>query len=241
MTILRSAIFFIWFIAASVVIHIVLLPALVLPREAALWGGWIWSKAVLWGLRVFAGLDYVVRGEVPPDGALIAAKHMSMWDTVGLYVSLNQPLFVLKRELLRIPFFGWYVKKSGMIAIDRAGHAAALRKMASAVRTTIESGRAVIIFPEGTRKKPGAQPDYKPGVAAVYGQLDCPCVPVALNSGLYWTGPGGFIKRKGTVVIEFLPPIPPGLKRREFMRALEDRIETATAGLVAEGRTELAR
>lgn len=238
MTLLRSAIFFIWFIAVSAVIHIVALPALVMPRVVTFWAGTLWCRAVLWGLRVFAGLDYVVRGEVPSDGALIAAKHMSMWDTLALYLSVNHPHFVLKRELLNIPFYGWFVRKAGMIAIDREGRASALRKMAAAVRTAIEDGHAVIIFPEGTRKKPGAEPDYKPGVAGLYGQLGTECVPVALNSGLYWQG---FTKHPGTIVLEFLPAIPPGLDRREFMATLEERIETATTKLVAEGRASLTR
>ena len=238
MTILRSAIFFIWFVAVSVVIHIAALPALFMPRRVTLWVGWLWCHAVLWGLRAFAGLDYVVRGEVPADGTLIASKHMSMWDTLALYVSLNQPLFVLKRELLNIPFYGWFVRKSGMIAINREGHASALRRMAAAVRAAIEDGHAVIIFPEGTRRKPGAEPAYKPGVAGLYGQLELACVPVALNSGLYWQG---FTKRPGTIVLEFLPAIPPGLGRREFMATLEQRIETATRTLVVEGRAALTR
>jgi 1-acyl-sn-glycerol-3-phosphate acyltransferase len=240
MTILRSSIFFVWFVLASVVIHLAALPALLLPRIAMLWAGHAWCVAVLWGLRVFAGQNFEVRGSRPPDGALIASKHMSMWDTLALYTSLNMPLFVLKRELLAIPFYGWFVRKAGMIAIDREGRASALRKMTAAVRAAIARGRAVIIFPEGTRKKPDAEPAYKPGVAALYGQLGGECVPVALNSGLYWTGPAGFVKRPGTIILEFLPPIPPGLKRREFMATLQDRIETATQKLVREGRVELA-
>jgi 1-acyl-sn-glycerol-3-phosphate acyltransferase len=154
---------------------------------------------------------------------------------------LGRPAFVLKRNLLNIPFYGWYARKSGMIAIDREGRASALRMMVIRARAELAAGRSVVIFPEGTRKQPGAVPDYKPGVAGLYGQLNVPCVPVALNSGLYWTGPGGFIKNPGKMVIEFLPPIPPGLKRREFMTALEAEIETATARLVAEGRASLAR
>jgi len=241
MTILRSSIFFVWFLLVSVVIHIAALPALVMPPAVTLWVGRVWCDAVLWGLKTFAGQDFEVRGHIPPDGTLIAAKHMSMWDTLALYINLNQPLFVLKRELLNIPFYGWFVRKAGMIAIDREGHASALRKMAAAVRAAIARGHAVIIFPEGTRKKPGAEPAYKPGVAGLYGQLGSECVPVALNSGLYWTGPGGFLKRPGKIVLEFLPAIPPGLRRREFMTTLEERIETATRKLVAEGRARLAR
>lgn len=237
MTLLRSTLFFFWFALASVVIHIAALPALVLPPGATLFAGRVWCKAMVWGLRVFAGIRIEVRGQVPADGALIAAKHMSMLDTIALYVQMRAPHFVLRRSLLKIPFWGWFVAKSGMIAIDREGGASALRQMAAAVRAAIARGHAVIIFPEGTRKRPGAAPDYKPGVAGLYGQLGLDCVPVALNTGLFWSP---FIKRKGTVVIEFLPPIPPGLKRRDFMAELESRIEEATARLVAEGRAELA-
>ena len=240
MTVLRSTIFFIWFVLVSVVIHLAALPALVMPPRVTLWAGRIWCRAVLWGLKVFSGLHYDIRGSIPQAATLIAAKHMSMWDTLALYLHLSNTVFVLKKELLNIPFYGWFVRRAGMIAIDREGHASALRKMAGAVKAAIQAGHTVVIFPEGTRKKPGAEPVYKPGVAGLYAQIGTECVPVALNSGLYWTGPGGFLKRKGRIVLEFLPPIPPGLPRREFMACLEERIETATAKLVAEGRSELA-
>jgi 1-acyl-sn-glycerol-3-phosphate acyltransferase len=239
MVVLRSAIFFLWFALASAFINIMCLPSLLMPRVVAIWVCYYWCRATLWGLKVFARLECEIRGDLPPHRALIAAKHMSMLDTIALYALLGRPAFVLKRNLLNIPFYGWYARKSGMIAIDREGRASALRMMVIKARATLASGRSVIIFPEGTRKQPGAAPDYKPGVAGLYGQLDVPCVPVALNSGLYWTGPGGFFKKPGKVVIEFLSPIPPGLKRREFMAALETEIETATARLVAEGRRQL--
>jgi 1-acyl-sn-glycerol-3-phosphate acyltransferase len=238
MTFLRSLIFFVWFLLASVVIQVAGLPALLLPAPAARWVGAVWCRAMLSGLRVFVGMKVEIRGTVPKDAVLIAAKHMSMLDTMVLFVTLDFPLFVLKRELTRIPFFGWFASKAGMIAIDRSGGASALRRMAQAVKVVHARGHSVIIFPEGTRKKPGAPPDYKPGVAGLYGQLDVPCVPVALNSGLFWQG---FTKRGGTMIAEFLPAIPPGLKRRAFMDELENRIETATRALVAEGRAEQTR
>ncbi len=230
---LRSTLYFLWFIAVSVVVHIATVPALLMPPAATLLAARLWCRLLLWGLKVFAGLDYEVRGEVPAGGALVASKHMSMWDTLALELLLHDARFVMKKELLLIPFYGWFVKKAGMIAIDRAGHASALRKMAAAVKQAVAAGDAVIIFPEGTRKKPGAPPDYKPGVAALYTQLGVACVPVALNSGRYWQG---FLKRPGTIVIEFLPAIPPGLDRRAFMATLQDRIETATAKLLAGSR-----
>jgi 1-acyl-sn-glycerol-3-phosphate acyltransferase len=198
-----------------------------------------WARATLWGLEIFAGLGERRIGEAPRGGVLVAAKHMSMWDTLALYLALEDPAIVLKRELLRIPFYGWYVNKAAAIAIDRGAGADALRRMVHAAEKVLAEGRPILIFPEGTRKKPGAAPDYKPGVAGLYGQLDAPCAPVALNSALFWTGPGGFLKKPGCVVIEFLEPIPPGLKRRAFMATLETRIEGATNALLAEGRALL--
>jgi len=232
-TFLRSAVFFLWFALVSATLAIVFLPALALPRGVTVWMSRSWSALVFWGLRVIAGIAFEVRGKAPANGVLVAAKHMSMWDTMALYLALDDPAVVLKRGLTLIPFYGWYVSKAGSIAIDRAGGAQALRRMAAAAKAVIAQGRSVLIFPEGTRKKAGAPPDYKPGVAGLYGQLGVECVPAALNSGLFWTG---FIKRPGRIVLEFLEPIPPGLKSREFMKQLEGRIETATARLIAEGR-----
>jgi 1-acyl-sn-glycerol-3-phosphate acyltransferase len=153
---------------------------------------------------------------------------MTMWDTVALFYMLGDPVFVLKRELMRVPLYGWYARRVGMIAIDREAGGDALRSMTKAARQALASGLSVVIFPEGTRKNVGAPTDYKPGVAALYQRLDRPCIPVALNSGLFWTGPAGFLKKRGRIVLEFLPSVAPGLKRQEFMRVLENRIEQAT-------------
>jgi 1-acyl-sn-glycerol-3-phosphate acyltransferase len=139
---------------------------------------------------------------------------------------LNYPAFVLKRELLSIPLFGWYLRKVGMIAVDRAAGASALRNMARQASEAFAEGRSILIFPEGTRVPPGESRPYHPGVAALYTQLKVPVVPVALNSGLFW-GRRSFVKRPGTVTVQFLPPIPPGLDRKAFMRELESRIEAA--------------
>jgi 1-acyl-sn-glycerol-3-phosphate acyltransferase len=239
MTLLRSIAFFIWFVIESVVVNIASLPALILPRRATVYCSRFWSRATLWGLKVFADLTYEVRGPIPQNtGVLIASKHMSMWDTITLYLILFDPGVVLKKSLLLVPFYGWYVWKAGSIAIDREGKASALRKMVADSKATLAQGRDILIFPEGHRQEPGASPDYKPGVAALYGALGVPCIPVALNSGLFWTG---FVKKPGKIVVQFLDPIPPGLKRADFMRELESRIETATAKLVAEGHETLAQ
>ena len=241
MTILRSAIFMLWFAFVSVLFNAGFLWALVFPREVTVFASRNWSRWTLWGLKWIAGLDYEVRGEIPESGVLIASKHMSMWDTITIYLLIYDPAVILKRELLSVPFYGWYAKKAQMIAIDREGKASALRQMAAQAKAVFAQGRSVIIFPEGTRKAPCAPPDYKPGVAGLYGLIDVPCVPVALNSGLFWTGPGGFLKKRGRIVMEFLEPIPAGLKRAEFVTTLQDRIETATAKLVEEGRELLAK
>lgn len=236
MIVLRSVLFQFYFALLSVVLCLAFTPAFLCPSQWAARGIDIWGRATLWGLRVICGLTYEVRGaeHIAHGPALYAGKHLAMWDTVVLPVILKYPALVLKRQLLSVPFYGWYALKSGMIALDRSAHATALRSLVKQARARSAEGRPIAIFPEGTRKGIGAAPDYKPGVAALYGQLDIPCVPFGLNSGVYWTGA---LRRPGKIVIEFLPPIAPGLKRRDFMATLETAIETSTAALVAEART----
>ncbi len=226
---IRSALFLIWFVLLTLVMGIIFLPLLALPRKASVWMARTWARATLWGLKIFAGTDMRVKGPVPHGAVLVASKHMSMWDTLALYIVLDDPGIVLKRELLRIPFYGWYLGKAAAIAIDRGAGAEALRRMTQAATKVLNEGRPILIFPEGTRKKPGMAPDYKPGVAGLYALLKIPCVPAALDSGRYWQG---FHKKPGTITLEFLETIPPGLKRGEFMALLEQRIETATAKLL---------
>ena len=230
MNFIRSVLFNLWFAAATAVLTILYLPVMLLPRRAMVRASQFWSITVLWGLKVFAGLRYEVRGAIPSGGVLVAAKHMSMWETLVLYLLLDDAVVILKRELFSIPFYGWYVKKAGMIGVNRKGGASSLRKMTVEARSAIASGRTLLIFPEGTRKNVGAPPDYKPGVAGIYAALDIACIPAAMNSGAYWTG---FVKKPGTIVLEFLPAIPPGLPRAEFMRQLQTSIETATDRLLA--------
>ena len=229
MTFVRSALFMAWFILVTAVMSIIFLPLLAGPRRAAAWMAKAWAKATLWGLGVFCGTHMRVRGTVPKGGVLVASKHMSMWDTLALYIVLDDPAIVLKRGLLYIPFYGWYLWKATAIAIDRSAGANALRRMTQQANGVLAEGRPILIFPEGTRKKPGAPPDYKVGVAGLYGIFKVPCVPVALDSGRYWQG---FTKRPGTISLEFLAVIPPGLRRDAFMPLLQERIETATDALL---------
>ena len=218
---------------------IVALPLLAAPRERMVALGRLWQQGAQALLARLAGLTYEVRGRerVPDSPAIFAFKHQSAWETLALHPLLGDPVIVLKRELTRIPLFGRYLLHAGMIGVDRAGGARALRALVEDARAALARGLPIVIFPEGTRAPVGRRNPYHPGVAALYRQLDCPVVPVALNSGLFWRR-RSFIKRPGRIVVEFLPPIAPGLERKAFMAELEQRIESATERLVAEAREE---
>ena len=198
----------------------------------------VWAHGCLLGLRVFGGVRVEVRGRehLPPAGqpALIAAKHQAMIDTIAPFTFVDGTCFVLKEELTKLPLFGWYAVAAQMIALDRSGQASALKALVRDTKARIAEGRQVIIYPVGTRGPLGTPPDYKPGVAALYSALDLPCIPMATNSGAHWRHRGMGVT-PGIIVFEFLPPIPPGLKRAEFMARLEEAVETASNRLVAEG------
>jgi 1-acyl-sn-glycerol-3-phosphate acyltransferase len=151
MTILRSFLFFLWFAIGSAIIAVGGVWVLLLPRRATEILSKTWSRMVLFGLKWIAGLGYEVRGEVPKGAVLIASKHMSMWDTVMLYLLLDDACAVVKRSLLNIPFYGWYLWKAGVIAIDREGKANALKQMVAEAKAVIADNRPIFIFPEGHR------------------------------------------------------------------------------------------
>jgi 1-acyl-sn-glycerol-3-phosphate acyltransferase len=234
MTTIRSLLFNLLFALWTALIFIFSLPTLVLPRSAAWWMGGLWVRGALLLLRATVGLGHQVRGaEHRVTGpAIYAAKHQSAWDTLVFPLLLDKPAYVLKRELIRVPLFGSYLKRCGMIPVDREGGGSALKQLLRAARTAVAQGRSILIYPEGTRMPPGERRPYHPGVAALYGDLGVPVVPVALNSGLFW-GRRAFHKKPGTITIEFLPPIAPGLPRREFMRELQERMEGASQRLAA--------
>lgn len=213
------------------------LPALLLPRRLAARFGYAWASGVLKLTALLVGISHELRGRenLPKGPAIIAMKHQSFWDTCAVAVLFRDPAIVAKQELMRIPFYGWYLGKAGMIGIDRKAGAAALRKLVAAAERAAAEGRPIVIFPEGTRTAPGTRRPYQPGVAALYRQLGIPLVPVAVNSGLYW-GRRSFVKRPGRIIVEILPPIAPGGGRKAVMAELEERIETASARLVAEAR-----
>lgn len=229
----RSLLFMAWMYGLLAVMGLVCLPLLLAPREWVLAPMRLWCRLVLGGLRVLCGVTVQVRGleHLPPGPCLIAAKHQAMLDAIAPFAWLSDPAFVLKKELLWYPVFGWYTWKAEHIIINREGAAKALRALMHAAHGRLNDGRQVIIFPEGTRQAPGAPPDYKPGVAALYRDLNVACIPVATNFGLCWPA-HGIVRRPGVVTYEFLPAIPPGMKRASFMAALEERIEGGSARLL---------
>jgi 1-acyl-sn-glycerol-3-phosphate acyltransferase len=240
MLILRSLLFNVAFYLNLALWMIVLLPAMVAPRRAFMRFAALWAHTSLWLLRVLAGTKIEVRGreKIPSGGLLIASKHQSLWETFALLTLFDDPAFILKRELMWIPFFGWYTWKGGSVAVDRKAGSHALIQMTARARKEAAHGRQILIFPEGTRRPAGAPPAYKFGVAHLYQNLGVPCLPVALNSGLYWPR-RRFIRRPGTIRVEILDPLPPGLPRDEFFKEMQERIETSSNRLLAEGRREL--
>ncbi|MGH6770024.1 MAG: lysophospholipid acyltransferase family protein [Xanthobacteraceae bacterium] len=242
LVIFRSIVFNILFYLNLIVQLIGAIPTLVMPRVAILKVATFWGRTNLWLLRVVCGIKIECRGieKIPHGPLLVASKHQSLWETFALLWAFSDPAYILKRELLWIPFFGWYAWKARMISVDRGKRSQALAAMTEHARVALAQGRQIVIFPEGTRRAPGAEPSYKFGIAHLYGETGASCLPVALNSGLFWPR-RSFLRYPGTIVVEFLDPIAPGLDKVPFAARLQSDIEDATARLLAEGERELAR
>jgi 1-acyl-sn-glycerol-3-phosphate acyltransferase len=232
--VIRSFIFVVLFYLWSATFSILAIPLLLAP------GSWmaralpIWTHGVHFLLWAICGIRVEIRGKqfIPKGPALVAPKHQCMLDVFSEFAVLPHSIFVMKKELVWIPFLAWYGLKLGCIVVDRAAHATALRKMVADAKLRFQKSRQLVIFPEGSRGEPGVAGDYKPGIAALYRDLEVPVHPVATNSGVHWPR-HGFIRKPGVIVFEYLEPIQPGLKRGEFMRILEERIETASNKLLA--------
>ncbi len=234
MILVRSLLFVASFYVWSVIAGLFMLPLLLGPGRWMSAAMDVWSRGIIailpiCGVRVqFRGLEFVPKGP-----ALIAGKHQCMFDTMGPLVVLDRACYVMKKELTRIPFYGWFSAKSEMIVVDREGEAKALRSLLTEAKRRISEGRQVLIFPEGTRTAPGVHGAYQPGIAGLYRTLGLPCIPMATNSGVHWPA-HGFLRKPGTIVFQFLEPIAPGLRREAFMAELERRIETASDRLLSE-------
>lgn len=237
MILIRSVAFAIAFYFVTAIFLVLGSPLLLAPRRWAMAGLRAHAVTCLWLLARIVGTRLEVRGreKLPAGPILIAAKHQSAWDTFGLVPIFRDPAIVLKGELGTIPLYGWFCRKFEHILVRRERAAAALKGMVSDARRRAGEGREIIIFPEGTRRAPGAAPDYKAGVVALYEGLELTCVPVALNSGVYWPR-RSIMRYPGTIIVEILDPLPAGLGRREFRAGIERAIETASARLLVEAR-----
>jgi 1-acyl-sn-glycerol-3-phosphate acyltransferase len=235
MILLRSLAFHAAFYLWTSVLSLAGLPVLVVGRHRVQAYAKFWTGSSVWLLEKICKTKVVWRGleNLPRGACIIAAKHQSTIETMALTTKGADFSYILKRELMAIPVFGWYLKGAGQVAIDRAKRGQALPDLTRQVCEAIAQGRQMIIFPEGTRKPAGAPPEYKSGVGYLYTDSEAVCVPVALNTGLYWPRRGLSI-RPGRVTIAFLEPIAPGLDRLGFLQLLESRIEAATAALIAE-------
>jgi 1-acyl-sn-glycerol-3-phosphate acyltransferase len=235
LVIVRSVIFNVLFYVALVVYLVAALPTLLLPPRYVLAVARAWARTNLWLLRVVCDIKADFRGleRIPRGGAIIASKHQSMWETFALLPYVDDPTFILKRELMWIPLFGWCLWKAEMIPVDRGARGPALAAMTERAKAEVRRGRQIIIFPEGTRRPPGAEPQYKFGVAHLYAETGVPCVPVALNSGLFWPR-RSFRRFPGTIVVQVCEPIAPGLDKSVFIARLQEVIETASTKLLQE-------
>ncbi|HIJ62600.1 MAG TPA: 1-acyl-sn-glycerol-3-phosphate acyltransferase [Rhodospirillaceae bacterium] len=237
MAYLRSAVYQVVFLAWTLGLCVTCLPTLALAsRRRVQRVAEVWLDGAHLLQRLLLGITFDIRGRenLPPGAVLIAAKHQSAWDTMIFHHLVGDPAYVLKIELLSLPFIGWYMRKTGQVPVDRKAGVKALKVMVEGARRAVAEGRPVIIFPEGHRYAPGTTGDYHSGVAMLYGALAIPVIPVALNSGLFW-GRNAFLRQSGRITLEILPAMPEGLDRRRFMDELQNRIETATRALEAEG------
>jgi 1-acyl-sn-glycerol-3-phosphate acyltransferase len=236
---LRSLLFNVLFYAVLVFWAIVAVPTFLMPPRAMLTiAGW-WANSTLFLMRVICNIKVEFRGveKIPKGPLVIASKHQSFWETFTLLRFFDRPIFILKRQLIYIPVFGQFLTKTGMIAIDRSAGVKALLDMTRRARDAVRSGCQLLIFPEGTRRAPGAPPDYKTGFAQIYSACGVQCLPVALNSGLFWPR-RTFMRYPGTLVVEFLDPLPPGLPKDEYITRVRNAIEEATGRIVEAGRRE---
>ena len=239
---LRSLIYNVLFYVLLVFWMVVAIPTYLMPYRAFMKVAKAWARSSIWLMRVVCKTKVEYRGveKIPPGPLIVASKHQSMWETFALMQFFDSPLFIYKRELGWIPLFGWYLLKSKMIGVDRSGGMRSLMEMARRAPREVRKGRQLVIFPEGTRTAVGALPDYKTGVGQIYAHSGVPCIPVALNSGLFWPR-RTFMRYPGTLVVEFLDPLPPGLTRKDFIEHISTSIEDATNRLVEAARQEQAQ
>ncbi len=230
---LLTIIFYTCFASWTIVMGLLSLPFMFLPSKFIALPAKIWIKGLFILLKYICGVTHEIRGHnnLSDDPVIIVSKHQSAFETFALYYYLKKSFFIHKKQLFYIPIFGQYLMKHKMVAIERTGKASAMRKMISDVKKKLNNGSTIIIFPEGTRKKPGEKPDYKTGFIGIYNAAKRNLQPVALNSGLFWQK-GFKIIKKGHIIIEFLPQIDIGLDKKEVLEKVENSIESTTNKLL---------
>ncbi len=231
----RTALFYFLFIGQTALVAITIgTIALISGRTPLSWGLAVyWCRSSLALLRAITGVRTQVSGSehIPPGGCIIAAKHQSDWDVFAIFPYTGRPAYIVKKELMNIPFFGWAARSLDCIEVDRKRGAEAIPLMMAQARAAVGRGCRIVIFPEGTRKAPLAKADYRQGIARLYAELNVPVVPVALNSGLFW-GRNSLVIWPGTAKAKFLPPIEAGLPPDVFIQRLKKAIETDSDGLI---------
>ncbi len=236
---IRSIVFTIVIALVAVLFTIVFLPAAFAGEKTTKRIIRWWTHFALGAMRVIAGVTFRIEGRenIPAGGALIVSNHQSLWETIAINALFSHPIVILKKELLKIPVYGWWAVRAGNIAIDRNGGAKELRRLRQETAARIANGAQVVVFPEGTRVKPGETTPYQPGVAGIYLAANAPCVPVAHDSGRFWAKLAGALN-PGVITMRILKPIPPGLDRREFQRTIEARINAARPDLEEAAQTD---
>ena len=239
----RSIAFNVLFYVNTIFWLLVGIPTFLMPYWGIVEVAKAWGRVNLVLLRWTVGIKVEIRGaeKIPKGGLIVAAKHQSAWETFVLVTLFDEPLYIVKRELMWIPFVGWLMAKGRRVPVDRSAGSHALIDMTERARIEIGRGRQlIIIFPAGPRRPAGAEPRYKYGVAHLYAAEGVPCVPIALNSGLFWPR-RTILRHPGTVLVEVLDPIMPGLDKEVFFKRLQDAIEPATARLIAESQASISR
>lgn len=233
MKLIRSCLFNVYYVLVTLVICLIGIVIGPFSMKLCCLNARLWGILLLFGLKWLAGIKCEVKGKeyLPEKGPyIVASKHQSALETIAFHALLPSPAYILKKELQYIPLFGWNLKLTGCVPIDRSSGTKAMRSILNGSEIRLAQKRPVVIFPEGTRTKPGATTRYNPGVGLLYEKFDVPMIPVALNTGYFWPK-NAFFKNPGTLTIEFLPPMPKGLDKREFIKELQDRIEEACARL----------
>jgi 1-acyl-sn-glycerol-3-phosphate acyltransferase len=231
---IRSVLFNTLFYISLIIQMIIFTPVyFLLPRKKAFFVPKFWARNNLWLMKVICGTTFEIEGlENLPQGSFIfAPKHQSFWDTFAFLPNLDDPIYILKRELLWIPVFGWYVAKQRMVPVDRSARGRAMAGVMQLTRERMKSGRQLIIYPEGTRRPPGADPVYKFGIARLYRDLDLPVVPVVQHAGLFWPR-RKFMRYPGHFKVRILPPIERGMEPDAFFERLVSVMETASDQLL---------